>query len=247
VLRRVLSGQINDAGATTLAAAAEAGEDRIADEQRHRDLLAKYQVRTDGTTMWPTGLAGWIAGMRDIPQERLTLAEVKMLDDLQARKGLFGLKEFGDIRQDALHVSQGVFEGKGITDGHADAFRHAYWNALMTQRYGEQWAGEFATAHERNPASHHIPVAMDLHNNQVGREIARTNPDATPEQLAALVEQAVKDGRMVVIDQNATLVPSNEVNPGETHDTRSNPWTKNNPGRDDDHDPGEPSATPEQY
>ncbi len=49
VLRRVLSGEINDAGATTLTAAAEAGEDRIADEQRHRDLLARYQVRTDGT------------------------------------------------------------------------------------------------------------------------------------------------------------------------------------------------------
>ncbi|SDC19967.1 DUF6973 domain-containing protein [Actinokineospora iranica] len=247
VLQRILSGEINDAGATTLAAAADAGEDRVVNEQRHRDLLAKYQVKTDETTMWPTGLARWIAERRGISQERLTVSEAAMLDDLQARKGLMGLKEFGDIRQDALHVAQGKFEGKGLTDGHADAFRHAYWNALMTQRYGEQWASEFATAHERNPSSHHVPVGMDLHNNEVGREIARANPDASPEELASLVEQAVKDGKMVVIDQNDTLVPSNEVNPGETRDTSNNRWPTDNPGRGDDRDPGKPSAKPDQY
>lgn len=247
VLRRILSSEIDDAGATTLAAAAAAGEDRIVDEQRHRDLLAKYQVKTDGTTIWPTGLTGWIAERRGISKERITLAEEKMLDDLQMRKGLLGLKEFGDIRQDALHVAEGKFEGKGLTDGHADAFRHAYWNALMTQRYGEEWAREFATAHERNPSSHHVPVGMDLHNNEVGRNIAQANPDASPEELANLVEQAVKDGKMVVIDKNDTLVSSNELNPGETRETKNNPWPTDNPGRNDDHDPGKPSATPDQY
>ncbi|MDQ3579802.1 MAG: wnt family protein [Actinomycetota bacterium] len=247
VLQRILSGEINDAGATTLEAAATAGEDRVVNEQRHRDLLAEYQVRTDETTMWPTGVAGWVAELRGIPQERLTVTEAAMLDDLQARKGLVGLQEFGDIRQEALHAAQGKFEGKGLTDGHADAFRHAYWNALMTQRYGEQWASEFASAHERNPASHHVPVGMDLHNNEVGREIARANPDAGPEKLASLVEQAVKDGRMVVIDSSDTLVPANEVNPGKTRDTKSSPWATDNPGRGDDHDPGKPSAKPDQY
>ncbi|SHG23761.1 DUF6973 domain-containing protein [Streptoalloteichus hindustanus] len=247
VLDRILSGEIDDAGATTLAAAAAAGEDRIVDEQRHRDLLARYQVRTDSTTVWPSGLTGWLAERAGFSKERITTTEAKMLDDLQTRKGLLGLKEFADIRQDALHVAEGKFEGKGLTDGHADAFRHAYWNALMTQRYGEQWAREFATAHERNPSSHHTPVAMDLRNNEVGREIARAHPDASPEELANLVEQAVKDGRMVVIDSNGTLAPSNEVKPGETRDTRNNPWPTDNPDRGDDHDPGQPSATPEQY
>ncbi|MCP2256621.1 hypothetical protein LX15_000304 [Streptoalloteichus tenebrarius] len=247
VLESILSREIDDAGAATLVAAAQAGDDHIVDEQRHRDLLARYQVRTDGTTMWPSGLTGWLAERAGYTKEQITNAEVKMLDDLQARKGLMGLKEFADIRQDALHVAEGRFGGKGLTDGHADAFRHAYWNALMTQRYGEQWACEFATAHERNPASHHVPVAMDLHNNEVGRQIARAHPDAGPEELASLVEQAVKDGRMVVIDNNGTLAPSHEVKPGETYDTENKPWSRENPDRGDDHDPGEPSAIPEQY
>lgn len=247
VLKRILSNEIGDAGATTLAAAATTGEDRVVDERRHRELLEKYQVKTDGTTIWPSGLTGWLAERRGIKKERVTQAEAEMLDDLQMRKGLLGLKQFGDIRQDALHVAEGKFDGKGGTDGHADAFRHAYWNALMTQRYGEEWAREFATAHERNPSSNHIPVGMDLHNNEVGRSIAQANPDASPEQLANLVEQAVKDGKMVVIDKNDTLVPSNEVPPGETRETKKTPWPTDNPGRNDDHDPGKPSATPDQY
>lgn len=76
----------------------------------------------------------------------------------------------------------------------------------------------------------------------MGREIARTNPNATPEQFASLVEQAVRDGRLLVIDQNDTLVSSNEVPPGETHDTPNRPWSKDNPDRADDRDPGPPSA-----
>ncbi|MGW0245359.1 DUF6973 domain-containing protein [Nocardia goodfellowii] len=247
VLGRVLSGEIDDAGATTLAAAAAAGEDRIVDEQRHRDLLAKYQVKTDGTQIWPTGLTGWIADRRGVSRERLTEAEIKMLDDLQMRKGLMGLKEFADIRQDALHVAGQKFNGMGKTDGHMDAFRHAYWNAVMTQRYGEQWTREFTTAHERNPSSHQVPVAMDLHNNEVGRQIARANPDASPEQLANLVKRAVDDGKTVVIDRNDILVPSNEVNPGGTRDTPSSPWPTTNPERADDRDPGRPTAKPDQY
>ncbi|WP_069166072.1 DUF6973 domain-containing protein [Nocardia altamirensis] len=245
VLRRIMSGDIDDAGATTLASAAHAGE--FADELRHDDLLTKYQVKTDGTTIWPTGPTAFLAKLGGIAPERLTKTEAAMLNDLQARKGLLGLKEFADIRQDALHLAKGKFDGKGGTDGHADAFRHAYWNAVMTQRYGEQWTREFTTAHERNPTGHRIPVGMDLHNNEVGREIARANPGAGPERLANLVEQAVKDGRMLVIDKNDTLIRSNEVNAGATRDTQRYPWPTGGPARDGDHDPGTPTAKPNPY
>uniref|UniRef100_UPI003F49A6A5 DUF6973 domain-containing protein n=1 Tax=Nocardia suismassiliense TaxID=2077092 RepID=UPI003F49A6A5 len=247
VLRRILSGEINDAGAATLATAAEAGEDRVADEQRHRELLAKYQVKTDGTTIWPTGLTAAIAEKAGFKQQRITEAEAAMMNSLQLRKGLLGLKEFADIRQDAIHLAEVRFNKQGLSDGHADAFRHAYWNALLTKRYGEKWASEFATAHERNPTSHHIPVAMDLHNNEVGRQIARANPNASAEQLANLAAQAVEDGRMVVIDRNNTLVPSNELTRSQTREIENNPWPSTNPGRDDDPDPGRPTAKPDQY
>lgn len=202
--------------------------------------LARYQVRPDGTTMWPSGLTGWLAEQIGVKKQEVTLAEAAMLDDLGLQRGLAGLQRFRDIRQDALHRSENVLGGKGNPDGQADAFRHAYWNALMTQQYGEAWAAEYATSHERNPKSNHIAVAMDLHNNEVGREIARANPNATADQYAGLVEQAVRDGRLVVIDPNDTLVPSSaDV---VTRDTANKPWSEHNPDRADDHDPGPPSA-----
>ena len=61
----------------------------------------------------------------------------------------------------------------------------------MTQRFGEQWTRDFTTAHERLPNNPATAEAMDLYNNQIGRQIAVNNPDASPEQLADLVEQLV--------------------------------------------------------
>ena len=49
----------------------------------------------------------------------------------------------------------------------SDAFRHAVWSALMTRDIGEILAEEFATNHEINSDE------MDLHNNKIGREIAK--------------------------------------------------------------------------
>lgn len=101
-------------------------------------------------------------------------------------------------------------------DGHADAFRHAYWNALLTQRFDEGWTSDFTTAHERRPDNLPHAEAMDLHNNEVGRRIAREHPDADPEELAVLVEQAVRNGEAVVIGPDSNLTYSDQVHPGET-------------------------------
>ena len=64
----------------------------------------------------------------------------------------------------------------------ANAFQHAYWNALMTYQIGAAKAKLFATAHESyteaelnavgiGGISIRILTEMDLHNNDVGRKI----------------------------------------------------------------------------
>jgi predicted flap endonuclease-1-like 5' DNA nuclease len=53
----------------------------------------------------------------------------------------------------------------------ADAFRHAYWNCCLTRKVDAEEAKKFADAHEDfedNPANE---KAMDLFNNQVGRNL----------------------------------------------------------------------------
>ena len=58
----------------------------------------------------------------------------------------------------------------GIEDGRADAFRHAYWNALGTAEFGSVITQIFTDAHELNASG--LPKQMDLHNNKKGREKA---------------------------------------------------------------------------
>lgn len=60
----------------------------------------------------------------------------------------------------------------GIEDGRADAFRHAYWNALGTAEFGSNITQIFTDAHEAYSSG--LPKQMDLHNNQKGREKAIT-------------------------------------------------------------------------
>lgn len=76
-----------------------------------------------------------------------------------------------------------------FTDGKADAFRHAYWNALMTRRTSAAFAAQFASAHEVGSTNSAAASAMDLHNNAVGRALAERFPAASDTELAQLLSQ----------------------------------------------------------
>jgi hypothetical protein len=57
----------------------------------------------------------------------------------------------------------------------------------------------------------------------VGRNIAVANPDASAEELADLIEKAVKDGDTVVVGQDLLPHPSNEVPAEKTGDAGDAP------------------------
>ena len=95
--------------------------------------------------------------------------------------------------------------------GHTDAFRHAYWNARLTSEFGAEWTTQFATAHEGNNPGNSTREAMDLYNNQIGRQIAINNPDASPAELADLVKKALDNGDLVVVNSQGHLDWSNKV------------------------------------
>ncbi len=69
-----------------------------------------------------------------------------------------------------------------------DAWRHARWNQLMTQRIGAERAKQFSDAHERSNPNPMSETLMDLYNNQIGRSLAK---DSSP-QLA--IQNAVTYG-----------------------------------------------------
>ena len=67
--------------------------------------------------------------------------------------------------------SEAAFPGLGRYQTRKDAFRHAFWNALMVYACDEEWAERFATAHEEGRTDVDDKM-MDLNNNAIGRQIA---------------------------------------------------------------------------
>lgn len=52
---------------------------------------------------------------------------------------------------------------------------------------------------------------MDLYNNQIGRQIAISNPNASPAELADFVKKAPDNGDLVVVNSKGHLDWSNKV------------------------------------
>lgn len=111
----------------------------------------------------------------------------------------------------------------GTGDGHNDAMRHAFFNAILTKKYGVEFAESFATAHEGIPKNKADREAMDLFNNELGRRIAVDNPDAAPGVLADLINTAIDNGEAVVIDGKGELVYSDQVAVGKTGHANDSP------------------------
>lgn len=113
------------------------------------------------------------------------------------------------------YVPENRYNEWKLNDGHNDAFRHAYWNALMAKHLGQDFASQFATAHEGLPNNPQDRETMDLYNNSIGRQIAADNPNATDDELAQLIGDAVKDGKMLVFNEKSELSWSNDVDYGK--------------------------------
>jgi hypothetical protein len=183
------------------------------------DIVTQYQVPFDDRPKveWsPGGAADLPLIGGQVPSQEVSAGEAEVLDDIMPDV----------LKIDAMKSAKDKAEGTALrpgddtsrmsptewNDGHQDAFRHAYWNALMGANAGDSEATRFATAHEEgtadNPAARE---AMDLYNNEQGRRIAQENPDASDDELAQLVRDAVNNGEMVVIDRNGNLAWSDEV------------------------------------
>jgi hypothetical protein len=200
-------------------------------------IRREYQVSDDpdGMRKWePAGFTGWLAETfgGDPPPVEVTASEARLLDNL----GPFGLQALVSARDDARAEANKRFPSQAPppegNDDHNDAFRHAYWNALMARNIGEDFAHDYGYAHERVPRNTPNREAMDLYNNTVGQRIAANNPFASEEELADLVESAIRNGEMVVLDREGNLAPSNQVRPDQTgHEPDDAPGL---PGNDPD-------------
>jgi hypothetical protein len=93
--------------------------------------------------------------------------------------------------------------------GQIDAFRHAYWMALLTHEIGEKKARKLGLAHEKDNYKDYerlkleegmIPdfkaSFMDLKNNDEGIRIGLQYPDADEISLIPIIKKEIADGRL---------------------------------------------------
>ncbi len=175
-------------------------------------ILNTYQVASEERRI-PGGIVAQVIGL-DTP---VTDTEADMLETLGVHSGIAGLWEFQSIRDLAFEVSEIVFPqdspnsaipGQTVgDDGHRDAFRHAFWSALLTLRYGAEWTEAFTNAHEGGIGNPAAKEAMDLYNNSQGIGIAQSvafiggdySFPTLQSQLAQAITAEITNGTLVVI------------------------------------------------
>lgn len=96
----------------------------------------------------------------------------------------------------------------GAVDGKQDAFRHAYWNVLMTRDIGAGQAKKIADNHEQHNPSHPLANQMDLYNNSIGRS-SYTGTVTTDSGLETVIKSKVTGGSLQYIGQMGLLLPTN--------------------------------------
>lgn len=116
-------------------------------------------------------------------------------------------------RKWAQNTTYSYYQDHG-SGNNSDAFRHAYWNALMSHDVGEYMAKQFADAHEAHPKSYFSKIFscnysgrshtdMDLHNNAMGRDVM-TSDSLSYQQLMDSVLNKIRTGqhRIIHVDTN---------------------------------------------
>jgi hypothetical protein len=168
----------------------------------HEKLLAAYQVTSD-----PEGLSPIFGGRLGAVMTKAGLVRRVPHSEAALIRGLGPAKVVSlvSITQDAARRCIRVFGRSGLNGGLADAFRHTYWSARLTQHFGVEWAARLTTAHERLPSADLVAMAMDLHNNELGRAVGATHLDAGRDPLQDLVESAVRTGETVEIGPDGRL------------------------------------------
>ncbi len=147
----------------------------------------------------------------------------------------FVLKKTFTITGNAVAETEKVLKARlldqEISGGRVDAFRHAYWMALLGRKIGARKAEKLGIAHEKGnrldfykhrleegvlPDS--ISTVMDLFNNKVGLSIGSENKEMHDSILKTIVIKEINKGRMKIIAKNTT---------GDFVDCQGNPLPAN--------------------
>lgn len=103
-----------------------------------------------------------------------------------------------------------------LYNGKGDAYRHAIFSARTSKLIGKDLSYQLLTAHEQEPNQHPLEKAMDLYNNNVGRNIPMS---LSIWDFDIYIEKLANEGKLMIISDlgadgkptaNSKLIPSNK-------------------------------------
>jgi hypothetical protein len=188
------------------------------DPNSNSGVYASIPVTTTGGSYGSTGASTITA----TPQEIADWLMAKLNDILPgggclAEKAYYyanpteGLAQ-GDLAGTAESFANQLFCTGILDDDNKNAFKHMYWNALMSKKWGYATARRLGDLHEQCPGSTPIRTSMDLYNNEVGATFGHLHQNYSQFALAMEIYCKVKngEGKYISIVTN-TLVPSNDL------------------------------------
>lgn len=127
---------------------------------------------------------------------------------LFARYPLYSSKA-KSLADKALNSAANRYQKYTLWQGNGDAYRHAYWSALMTKHTTKTFAQQAGYAHEGYAVGSYnsikdLDVKMDISNNTKGRTDASNNKSYSDSQLANYIEKSVDNGKKVRIRAHTT-------------------------------------------
>jgi len=151
---------------------------------------------------------------------KVRLSKVSVSEKIWAVKHPFVALRAIKITRHVLGVTDSI-KNTLILDGDADggqvdAFRHAYWMALLSSSIGERKALSLGKAHEKGNfrqfvkarrrgeliSQDSIASAMDFFNNKIGSGIGITNKTADKKHIQNLIISSLLTGEMLIISKD---------------------------------------------
>ncbi len=95
----------------------------------------------------------------------------------------------------------------------ANAFRHALWNFLISRDCSSsskdqvkvlRWTKDITDWHEKFSKNNRVEMAMDLHNNRVGRILFLENQDLSEHDLVSLLKKMADSSIKIQTEEEVT-------------------------------------------
>ena len=115
----------------------------------------------------------------------------------------------------AVNISNALFPNSKIQNrSYSNSIRHAVWQAILTREFGVEQATRIGNAHESSGlfAKEPFDTQADLLNNEIGRAIAKANPNVDNVTLAKLViEEFRQNGLWVATDNSIEFTKLTDI------------------------------------